>query len=149
MALVPGIQSSCRLCGFLKCLFQLEMKHESVRQLWVINLEESPHICCPCRLSYSHTHATTPFPAAGAAFPLSGRPGAILCLQKWSSIPTSAQKMDFQCICTKCKKIPEHGRKAIEEMLLFFTDYLTSVKHRPESPMSCTIEPWLSGRSII
>lgn len=154
LALIKSLTAQAAACGLsprdsikLSALCFLKMPIATGNEAWkcqtteVINLEESPPICCPCRLSYSHTHTTTPSPAAGAAFPLSGRLGATLCLQKWSSIPTSAQKMYFQCVCTKCKKMTQHGKKATEEMLLFFTDYLTSVKHRPESPMSCTYRP--------
>lgn len=39
MALALGTKSGCQLYVFLKCLFQLEMKHESVRELEAINLE--------------------------------------------------------------------------------------------------------------
>lgn len=138
MALALGIKSGCQLYVFLKCLFQPETKHESVRELEVINLEESPRICCPRRPNYSQSRPATPSPGCWCSLPLSGRVGATLCPQKWSSIPNSAQKMYSQCVCTKCRKIPRHGKKATEEMLLVFTDRLPSVKHRAESPMSCT-----------
>lgn len=109
------------------------------RQLEVINPEESPHICCPCRLGYSHTHTNSPAPGCWGRFPtLRESRGTVVVPPKTSSIPTSAQKIYFPCVHTKCRKIPQHGRNVTEEILLFFTDYLTSVKHRAQSPMSCT-----------